>query len=120
MDANQEQYATSKSQPSKPSMSTQDSSSSAGSMPSASHSAKHTVPLRQLRPEPQWIDCPKCGQTAQTQIQCRSEGKQKFMNVFWWPLPGRKHWWEKTRWLCGNCNEELAMQKFNDDLQILV
>ncbi len=101
-------------------MSTQDSSSSAGSMPSASHSAKHTVPLRQLRPEPQWIDCPKCGQTAQTQIQCRSEGKQKFMNVFWWPLPGRKHWWEKTRWLCGNCNEELAMQKFNDDLQILV
>ncbi|KAJ6438857.1 LITAF-like zinc ribbon domain-containing protein [Purpureocillium lavendulum] len=80
---------------------------------------KRVVPLRQLRPQPQWIECPKCGETAQTQVQGRSKGMQTFMNVFWWPLPGRKYWWEKTRWLCGNCEAQLAMQKNNEDLVVM-
>ena len=42
------------------------------------------------------------------------------MNVFWWPLPNRKTWWEKTHWFCSNCDIELAMQKDGKELQVLV
>jgi hypothetical protein len=48
------------------------------------------------------------------------KGKQQFMNVFWWPLPNRKTWWEKTHWFCSNCDIELAMQKDGKELEVLV
>lgn len=77
-----------------------------------------TVPLEKLKLEPQWVDCPLCKKQAQTKVQGRSDGKRKFMNVFWWPLPGRETWWEKTHWYCTSCNGELAMQKNGKELQV--
>ncbi|KXJ90461.1 hypothetical protein Micbo1qcDRAFT_164037 [Microdochium bolleyi] len=77
--------------------------------------------LRQLRPDgPETIDCPRCHQRATTRVEGRSEGKKKFMNVFWWPLPGRKHWWEETRWSCDQCEALLATQKWGKNMNVLV
>ena len=69
---------------------------------------------------PETIDCPSCGQRAQITVQGRSEGKKKFMNVFWWPMPDRKHWWEETRWHCGHCEVQVASQKHGKNVQVLV
>lgn len=79
-----------------------------------------TVPLNKLQPQPQLVDCPNCKQQAETVVQGRSKGKQRFMNIFWWPLPNRKHWWEKIHWYCKNCEVELAMQKEGHPLEVLV
>jgi hypothetical protein len=76
------------------------------------------VPLSQLRVEEQWIDCPSCKNRTRTRIQARSKGMKQFMNVFWWPLPGRKDWWSTVRWFCASCNAELASQKDRKDLQV--
>ncbi|KAI6778290.1 uncharacterized protein J7T54_008468 [Emericellopsis cladophorae] len=76
------------------------------------------VPIEKLDVRPQWVHCPHCNQDTQTRIQGRSEGKAKFMDVFWWPLPNRRHWWEKTHWYCLKCDKELAMQKYGKELQI--
>lgn len=77
-------------------------------------------PLDALTAQPEWIDCPNCHQRAQTEIQGRSKGKQRFMNVFWWPLPNRKHWWEEVKWFCSNCKIQVASQKNGKNLQVLV
>ncbi|OAQ60558.1 LITAF-like zinc ribbon domain-containing protein [Pochonia chlamydosporia 170] len=78
------------------------------------------IPLDKLQPRAQWIDCPECGKRSQTVVEGRSEGMKTFMNLMWWPLPGRKHWFEKIHWSCSNCNKQLAMQKNGKDLQVLV
>ena len=75
--------------------------------------------LAQLEAHPQQIDCPNCSKRTQTRVEGRSKGKQTFMNVMWWPLPGRRHWWEKTHWFCENCDYELAVQKYGKDLEVL-
>lgn len=69
--------------------------------------------------QPQNIDCPNCHEKHETRVKGRSEGKKKLHNVLWWPLPNRKHYWEKTYWYCSNCDHELAMQKFGKPLQVL-
>ncbi|KAF4121042.1 hypothetical protein GMORB2_2528 [Geosmithia morbida] len=80
-----------------------------------------TVPLTQLSPtRQQWIDCPGCSRPTRTSVEGRSEGRKLFMNVFWWPLPNRKHWWEKTHWYCSGCRTEVAVQKRGEDLRILI
>ncbi|KAG9249764.1 uncharacterized protein F5Z01DRAFT_467021 [Emericellopsis atlantica] len=79
---------------------------------------KNIVPLEKLDVRPQWVHCPQCNRDTQTRVQGRSEGKTKFMNVFWWPLPNRRHWWEKTHWYCLKCDKELAMQKYGKELQV--
>ena len=84
-----------------------------------SQQSKPTVSLDRLRPLPQWIECPKCGKTTQTEVKGRSDGMRKFMNVFWWPLPGREEWFEKTHWFCAECHEEVAMQKSGKDVKVL-
>lgn len=89
-------------------------------MQAADGSSQPSVPLERLQRRPQWIDCPNCKTKAQTQVQGRSPGKQTFMNVFWWPLPNRKHWWETTHWYCKNCHKEVASQKDGKDIQLLV
>ncbi|KAL6857538.1 hypothetical protein ACO1O0_004976 [Amphichorda felina] len=90
------------------------------SEPPANGLSEPAVPLDRLQHRPQWIDCPSCHARSQTQVQGRSQGKQRFMNVFWWPLPGRKHWWETTHWFCKSCHTEIASQKNGKDIQILV
>lgn len=77
------------------------------------------VPLSQLQMKPQSIDCPNCHERHQTKVAGRSEGKKKLHNILWWPMPNRKHYWEKTHWYCSNCDYELAMQKFGKPLQVL-
>lgn len=80
-----------------------------------------SVPLTQLvatRQQP--VDCPSCHEHTLTSVEGRSEGRQQFMNVFWWPLPDRKHWWEKTHWYCSGCKVELAVQKRGKELRVLV
>ncbi|RFU81115.1 litaf-like zinc ribbon domain-containing [Trichoderma arundinaceum] len=79
-----------------------------------------SVPLENLQPSPEWVNCPNCKQHAQTSVQGRTEGMRKFMNVFWWPLPNREHWFEETKWFCSNCNKQLAIQKHGKNLQVLV
>ncbi|KAJ1325440.1 LITAF-like zinc ribbon domain-containing protein [Microdochium nivale] len=69
---------------------------------------------------PQTVDCPSCGQRTTARVEARSEGKRRFMNVFWWPLPGREHWWEETKWYCGGCEVQLASQKWGMNMNVLV
>lgn len=82
--------------------------------------AQVKVPLNKLRIEPQWVDCPNCKETAQTMVKGRGEGMQTFMSIMFWPISGRKHWFEKTHWFCSNCEKELASQKNGEELQVLV
>ncbi|SPO01394.1 uncharacterized protein DNG_04070 [Cephalotrichum gorgonifer] len=79
-----------------------------------------TVPLEELKVEPQWIDCPNCKQTAQTTVKGRGEGMNLFMDVMFWPIRGRRHWFETTHWFCSNCEKELASQKNGKELRVLV
>lgn len=81
--------------------------------------SKAVVPLARLRPLPQWIECPKCGKTTQTEVQGRSKKMRRFMNVFWWPLPGREQWWETLHWSCSDCQQEVATQKNGKELKLV-
>jgi hypothetical protein len=67
---------------------------------------------------PELVECPNCHRTTQTRVVGRSKGKERFMNIFWWPMPERKHWWEKTEWFCGECDKELATQKFGKEIEV--
>jgi DNA-directed RNA polymerase subunit RPC12/RpoP len=78
------------------------------------------VPLEHLSREPQHIHCPKCKQNQKTMVKGRSKGMMTFMDIFWWPLPNRKHWFETVHWFCGNCNVEVAMKKSGKPIQVLV
>lgn len=77
-----------------------------------------SVPLERLRPEPQMVDCPHCHKTTQTRLEGRGKGMKLFMNIFWWPLPGRRTWWETLKWHCGECGEVLATQKNGKELVV--
>ena len=74
-----------------------DSSNNAGN-PYPAPASDAVCPLDQLTREPAYIQCPNCNQRAQTEVKGRSKGMERFMNVFWWPLPGRRHWWEEVKW----------------------
>ena len=42
------------------------------------------------------------------------------MNVLWWPLPGRRHWWEKTEWVCGGedgCGARVARGRWGKGVE---
>jgi hypothetical protein len=34
-------------------------------------------------------------------------------------MPGRRHWWEKTEWFCGECEREVARQKFGKEIEVV-
>ncbi|KAH7029561.1 uncharacterized protein B0I36DRAFT_385039 [Microdochium trichocladiopsis] len=87
----------------------------------AEPSLRHVSNLEDLKPDgPETIDCPSCHQRAQTTVKGRTDGMKTFMNVFWWPLPDRKHWWEETKWYCENCKVQVASQKHGKNIQVLV
>ncbi|KAK2595210.1 hypothetical protein QQS21_007063 [Conoideocrella luteorostrata] len=89
------------------------------SMPQGSRSGKPTVPLDKLQPMAQWIHCPGCQKQAETVVKGRSDGMMTFMNIMWWPLPGREHWWETTKWHCSNCHKLVARQKSRKNLEVM-
>lgn len=88
--------------------------------PQTTPGPERIVPLNRLQYKRQRVECPKCQQPNHTLVEGRSAGKKMFMNVFFWPLPGRKYWWETIHWYCEGCNVELAKQKGNDDIEVLV
>ncbi|TQV90725.1 hypothetical protein IF1G_10677 [Cordyceps javanica] len=88
-------------------------------MPTQGTTSRQPVPLDLMRPYRQTIECPHCGNTAQTIIEGRGDGMKLFMNIFFWPLPGRRDWWGTTRWRCGNCEAPLASQKYGKDIQVV-
>lgn len=78
------------------------------------------MPLSELKLEPQWVACPNCKETAQTTVKARGEGMQTFVSFMFWPMSGRRHFFETTRWFCSNCDKELASKKNGKELQVLV
>jgi DNA-directed RNA polymerase subunit RPC12/RpoP len=74
--------------------------------------------LSNLQPQPEPITCPNCGVQTHTRVEGRTKNMKTFMNVFWWPLPGRREWWEKTQWFCENCEKKLATMKKGKEVRV--
>ncbi|KAJ4149979.1 hypothetical protein LMH87_010750 [Akanthomyces muscarius] len=87
-------------------------------MPTQEPAPKAPVALERLRPVSQTIECPHCGKLVKTTIEGRGKGMQRFMDVMFWPLPGRRNWWETTTWRCGACEASLASQKNGKELKV--
>lgn len=77
------------------------------------------MPLNELSGEPQWVNCPNCKETAQTRVKGRGKGMHIFMDLMFWPIPGRRHWFETTHWFCGNCEMKLASRKNGKEVRVL-
>lgn len=76
------------------------------------------VALERLRPLSQTVECPHCGKLVHTSVEGRGKGMQRFMDVMFWPLPGRRYWWETTTWRCSECEATLASQKNGKEIKV--
>ncbi|KAM3463710.1 hypothetical protein NHJ6243_003115 [Beauveria neobassiana] len=87
--------------------------------PTQEPATRAPVALERMRPVSQTVQCPHCGQIVKTIVDGRGKGMQRFMDVFFWPLPGRRNWWETTTWRCGDCEVVLASQKNGKDIKVM-
>lgn len=84
------------------------------------YDASAPVPIRHLRPQSQTIECPNCNQVAQTKCEVTGTKWHGWLNFCCWPLPNRKHWLDVNHWYCQNCKVEVARQKYNKEVVVLV